>query len=149
METSASNIIMITDLLSIIWQIMLNVKKKCLQYTWISHRKCNKLRDLLKDNLLGTQSEPTESFPPLLGSCFWGLSSNSFKRRLVTAGTSWTKLLLPAPLLLCSHSTLIGFDGISLIPQWKKEKGTWRCCREMETWNLSRNGGILLKQKQQ
>lgn len=140
---------------------MLNVKN-CLQYIWISHRRCNKfqiftnapislllsrpahlshsvfvnaeVRDLLKDNLLGSQSEQTASFPPLLGSYFWGLSSGSFKRRLVTAGTSWTKLLLPAPLLLCSHSTLIGFDGICLIPQWKNEKGTWRCCCETEVW---------------
>lgn len=88
-------------------------------------------------------------FPPLLGLYFWGLSSGLFKRRLVTAGTSWTKLLLPASLLRCSHSPLIGFDSICLIPHWKKKKGTWRCCRETEVWPLPRHGGILLKKTKQ
>lgn len=78
------------------------------------------------------KSGQTTSFPPLLGSYFWGLSSGSFKWGLVTAGTSWTKLLLPVPLLCCSHSPLIGFDCICLNPQWKKEKGGWRCCSETE-----------------
>lgn len=78
------------------------------------------------------KSGQTPSFPPLLGSYFWGLSSGSFKWGLVTAGTSWTKLLLPVPLLCCSHSPLIGFDCICLNPQWKKEKGGWRCCSEPE-----------------
>lgn len=78
------------------------------------------------------ESGQTASFPPLLGSYFWGLSSGSFKWGLVTAGTSWTKLLLLVPLLCCSHSPLIGFDCICLNPQWKKEKGGWRCCSETE-----------------
>lgn len=50
--------------------------------------------------------------PPPLGSCFWGLSSGSFKWGLVTAGSSWTKLLLAEALRCCSHSALIGFDCV-------------------------------------
>lgn len=78
------------------------------------------------------ESWQTASFPHLLGSYLWGLSSGSFKWGLVTAGTSWTKLLLQVRLLCCSHSPLIGFDCICLNPQWKKEKGGWRCCSETE-----------------
>lgn len=41
-----------------------------------------------------------------------GLSSGSFKWGLVTAGSSWTKLLLAEALWCCSHSALIGFDCV-------------------------------------
>lgn len=86
------------------------------------------------------ESGQPASFLPIPGSYFSGLSSGSFKWGLVTAGTSWTKLLLPEPLLCCSHSALIGFDCICLNPQWKKEKGGWRCrgetevCQLVQTW---------------
>lgn len=112
------------------------------------------VRGLLKDAPLGMRKVKR---PPLtLGSYFWGLSSGSFKLGLVTAGTSWTKLLLPAPLLRCSHSPLIGFDCICLNPQWKKKKGGLRGCSETEVcqfvqtqWHLRKKGyhslGLLNK----
>lgn len=137
----------------------MNASFSCLNWlicVTVAHRG---VRGLLKDAPLGMRK--VERLP--LSPSYWdriseGLSSGSFKWGLVTAGTSWTKLLLPAPLLCCSHSPLIGFDCICLNPQWKKEKGGWRGCSETEVcqfvqtrWHFRKKKGLplpgLIKQR--
>lgn len=89
---------------------------------WWPCRHAGETPDLLKDAWLWRRED--RHFPSLsLGWYLWGSSSGSFKWGLVTAGTSWTKLLLPGSLRRCSHSSLIGFDCICWNPQWKKREG--------------------------